>query len=109
MTATTDVNGQAVVTITSEKLTGTDELRIPVIVSVNDPIRKLYGSDTIIQYFVPGFVEGVVTDGNTMKPISGATVVVSKDFDGDGTIDFSTTVITGIDGKYKIPVPKGNV
>ena len=106
---TTDVNGQAQVEFTSEKLSGIDQLLIPIMVTVNDPVRKLYGSDWIYEYFVPGFVEGVVRDGNTNKPIKGATVTVYKDFDGDGTIDFSETVVTGDDGVYKIAVPKGKV
>ena len=106
---TTDANGEAQVEYTSEKLTGIEQLLIPVMVTVNDTIRKLYGSDWIYEYFVPGFVEGVVRDGNTNKPIKGATVTVYKDFDNDGTIDFTETVVTGDDGVYKIAIPRGNV
>ena len=107
--ATTDTTGRAQVTLRSDKLNGKDQLMIPIIVTANDAVRKLYGTARIYEYFVPGYVEGVVTDGNTNAPVAGATVVVYKDFDGDGTVDFTDTQTTGTDGTYKIPVPKGDI
>ncbi len=109
-TAVTGSDGMCSVTFISEKLSGAEELSIPIQVRVKDDDKKLYGTAVIYERFAPGFVEGIVTDGDhDNKPVQGATVTVYKDFDGDGTIDFSETVITGANGRYKIAIPKGDV
>jgi hypothetical protein len=112
-TTTTGLDGIGSITFVSEKLSGTEELRVPVSVSVSDEDKKLYGTEFIYERFVPGFVEGVVTDGNEdNQPVEGAIVVVYKDFDGDGTIgpdDFTAEFVTGPDGKYSIAIPKGGI
>ena len=53
-------------------------------------------------------IEGVVIAAATGQVIAGATVGLSADFDGDGTLDFTATATTGADGRYKIEVPRGN-
>ena len=109
-TAITGPDSSGSVNFISEKLSGTEEIRVPVTVSVSDEERKLYGTACIYERFVPGFVAGIVTDGNEdNQPVEGATVTVYKDFDGDGTIDFTVTFGTGADGKYSIAIPKGGI
>ncbi|HWI61099.1 MAG TPA: Ig-like domain-containing protein, partial [Symbiobacteriaceae bacterium] len=51
-------------------------------------------------------ISGVVIDAATGQVIAGATVAVSADFDADGTPDFTESVQTGADGRYKIEVPR---
>lgn len=109
-TATTGKDGTCSVTFISQKLSGTTELSIPITVVVYNDEKRLYGTAVILECFAPGFVEGIVTDGDHgNKPVEGAIVTVYKDFDGDGTVDFSETVITGHNGRYKIAVPRGDV
>ncbi|MEA4921060.1 MAG: tandem-95 repeat protein, partial [Clostridiaceae bacterium] len=107
---TTDASGTVTVRFQSMALSGVNQRIVPVMVTVSDESRGLYGSGWLKVYFVPGFVNGIVRDGNTGDPVEGATVTVYKDFDpADGVIDFTETVVTGADGIYKIAVPKGNV
>jgi hypothetical protein len=106
--ATTGSDGAAIIRFQSMALSDVDQQIVPVMVTVSDADRGLYGSDWLKVYFVPGFVEGIVRDGNTGDPVEGATVTVYRDFDGDGVIDFTKTVTTGADGTYKIAVPQGN-
>jgi len=107
--ATTGSDGRASIPYRSIKIQGTDRQVIPVTATVSDPVRQLYGVGQILITFEPGAIKGIVIDNNTEKPIKGAIVVVSKDFDGDGIVEFSASQITEEDGKYKIAVPKGNV
>ena len=108
-TAVTGSDGSCSITFISDKLSGTEELRIPIKITVHDDVRKLYGAAVIYERFVPGFVEGIVTTRTGNQPLEGAIVTVYKDFDGDGSVDFTEKVITGADGKYKVAIPKGNV
>ncbi len=108
-TAVTGQDGTCNITFISDKLSGTEELKIPITVTVHDDTLLLYGTAVIYERFVPGFVEGIITTRTGNHPLEGAIVTVYKDFDGDGTVDFSETVITKADGKYKVAVPKGNV
>ncbi|WP_446897317.1 SpaA isopeptide-forming pilin-related protein [Clostridium sp. LBM24168] len=107
--AVTDENGEASVVFKSDKIEGIEEKKIPVTAVVNDPEHGLNAKDQIDITFEPGSIKGTVVDNETGNPIAGATVVVEKDFDGDGTIDFTSTVTTSSDGKYEIAVPKGDV
>ncbi len=109
-TAVTNSNGSCSVTFISQKLTGTKEQEVPITAVVSSVEKQLYGSAVIYMRFTPGFVEGIVTDGdNGNKPVEGAVVTVYKDFEGDGEIDFTKTVTTGANGRYKIAVPRGDV
>ncbi|ACL22308.1 LPXTG-motif cell wall anchor domain protein [Desulfitobacterium hafniense DCB-2] len=107
-TGVTDANGEAQILYRSEKIEGIDPQKVPVIATVADPEKGLYATDTIYIIFEPSAITGVVTDNQTGKPIAGAKVVVTKDFDGDGIIDFRGECITGPDGKYRVPIPKGD-
>ncbi len=109
-TTVTGSDGYGSVILISEKLSGTREQTIAIPISVSDDVHSLYGSATLYERFVPAFVQGIVTDGeDNNKPVKGAIVTVYKDFDGDGVIDFTETVTTGANGRYKIAVPRGNV
>ena len=57
----------------------------------------------------PAVIKGVVIDNKTGKPVEGAEVKVAQDFDGDGIVDFKHEVITGADGKYSMPIPRGDM
>ncbi len=107
----TNSNGSATITYIAADYSGSlSQINVPVTVTVNDPVKELYGSDRIYVTFAPGIIEGVVTDGrNSNNPIAGAIVKVYKDFDGDGIVDFSFEQVTGSDGKYRIVIPKGGV
>jgi len=107
--AVTGANGECNVTFISEKLPGITELEVPIKAIVYDDVRKLYGTAVIYERFVPGFVEGIVTTRSGNQPLQGAIVTVYKDYDGDGKIDFTQTVITGADGRYNVAIPRGNV
>jgi len=109
-TTETGRDGSCSVTFVSQKLSGTTELTIPIKVVVSSEEKRLYGTTEIYVRFSPGFVEGIVKDGdNHNKPVKGAIVTVYKDFNGDGIIDFTKTVETGENGRYKVAVPRGDV
>ncbi len=107
--AFTDSNGKASVIFKSDKIEGINTQVVPVKATVQDEIRKLYAQGQIEITFEPGSIRGTVVDNETGQPIKGAKVVVKKDFDGDGTIDFLSEMVTGSDGKYNIAVPKGDL
>ena len=107
-TGVTDADGMAFKVFQSSKLESDTSISIPVTVTVEDKERNLSASSQIVITFEPGAIVGVVYDNETGKPIEGAVVEVSKDFDGDGATDFTAAMTTGKDGKYKIAVPKGN-
>ena len=107
--AFTDSNGKASVIFKSDKIEGINTQVVPVKATVQDEIRKLYAQGQIEITFEPGSIRGTVVDNETGHPIKGAKVVVKKDFDGDGTIDFLSEMVTGSDGKYNIAVPKGDL
>lgn len=50
-------------------------------------------------------ITGVLIDAATGRPIANATVALSADFDGNGTIDFARSVTTDASGRYEIAVP----
>ena len=108
--AVTGSDGSCSIVFISQKLSGTTEVSIPITVVVSSDEKKLYGTAVVFEFFSPGFVEGIVTDGDHgNQPVEGAIVTVYKDFDGDGIVDFSKTVVTGSNGCYKIAVPRGDV
>ncbi len=110
-TAITDEDGKASLPFRSDEIIGTSSIRFPVLVEVSDEKKKLYATDQIYIVFNPGAVAGVVTeiDENGMsQPVGGAIVIITKDMDGDGVIDFSAKAITKEDGSYQISVPKSN-
>ncbi|MFD2673522.1 S-layer homology domain-containing protein [Marinicrinis sediminis] len=111
VTAVTDANGQASVPYRSEAITGSSSIRFPVAVEVDDPVRQLHAKDEIYIVFEPGAITGLVTevtaDGRSV-PVAGANILITKDFDGDGTIDFTARAITKADGTYFVAVPQGN-
>lgn len=108
-TAVTDANGKATIELKSERIESIEAHIIPVTVTVNDRENGLYASEQISITFEPASITGTVVDNETGKPVAGAKVTVKKDFNNDGVIDYDKQVITGADGNYKIPVPKGDV
>ncbi|MZP29215.1 hypothetical protein GTO91_05785 [Heliobacterium undosum] len=108
--AQTGNDGKASIRYRSSQLVGTEAQRIPVTAVVNDPEKRLYAESQIFITFDPAAIQGIVTNQseNGPVPVAGAKVRVSKDFDHDGQIDFTSEMITGADGKYHILIPKGN-
>ena len=81
---------------------------IQVVGKVEDIIKNLYATDTISVYFMPATLNGIVIDSNRCTIVQNASVLVSKDFDQDGIIDFSATTLTAENGSYSVAVPYGN-
>ncbi|WP_145045057.1 Ig-like domain-containing protein [Paenibacillus xylanexedens] len=107
VSVSTDAQGVATTTFTAGTLGGTDPISIPLTATVDDSQRGLYASDTIYITFTPGVITGVVTDA-LGHPIASASITVSKDFDGDGIVDFHAVAVTESDGAYTIAIPKGS-
>ncbi|SFL76019.1 S-layer homology domain-containing protein [Paenibacillus sp. 1_12] len=109
-TAVTDTKGEAKVPFLSEVVTGSISVRVPVNVDVHDQVRHLSATAQIILTFDPGAIAGIVTemDGDTPKPVAGAIVIVSKDFNNDGVTDFTARAVTKADGTYLIAIPRAN-
>ncbi|KOA21436.1 bacterial Ig-like domain (group 1) [Clostridium homopropionicum DSM 5847] len=106
-TAITDKMGKATVELRSDDVSGIDSKVIYVRAEVDDKVRDLKALSQILITFEPASIQGIVTD-NLGNPIAGAKVVVSKDFNMDGIVDFYGKAVTGADGYYKIAIPKGN-
>ncbi|QAA30343.1 immunoglobulin-like domain-containing protein [Clostridium manihotivorum] len=107
--AVTDNNGTAYVDYKSDKIESTTSEVIPVKATITDAKNGLSTSRQILVTFEPGSIQGIVVDNETGKPVSGAAIVVSKDFNNDGIVDFYSKMVTDETGKYKIAVPKGNI
>ncbi|WP_160676810.1 immunoglobulin-like domain-containing protein [Clostridium sp. C8-1-8] len=107
--AVTDNNGTAYVDYKSDKIESTTSEVIPVKATITDAKNGLSTSRQILVTFEPGSIQGIVVDNETGTPISGAVIVVSKDFNNDGIVDFYAKMVTDESGKYKIAVPKGNI
>lgn len=107
-TAVTDSTGKASVLYKSSEIEDINPVVIPVTATVDDTVRGLHSSAQILITFEPGKIVGAVIDNSTGLPVKGAIVRVSKDFDGDGIVDFYSEMVTGEDGKYSIAIPKGN-
>ncbi|MFF2910862.1 S-layer homology domain-containing protein [Paenibacillus sp. NPDC057934] len=106
-TAVTDATGTAVVTFTAPAISGVLPVHNTITASAVDS-TGLMAQTSIAVHYMPATVHGVLTDNTTGKPIAGAVVSVSTDFNGDGIVDFSQEVTTGADGSYQIYVPRGN-
>lgn len=108
-TAVTDEYGKCSVPYKSQMIEGIKSVITIVKAEVNDNIRDLHAYSEIVVTFDPSSIEGIVLDNDTGLPVEGAIVEVSRDFDGDGVIDFYAKMVTGPDGKYKVAVPRGEV
>ncbi|WP_461205987.1 Ig-like domain-containing protein [Clostridium sp. DL1XJH146] len=108
-TAITDENGIAEITFKAPKIEGIESVVELVKAKVIDSSKNLYAYNELQVTFEPSSIQGIVIDNDLKFPVEGAIVEVSKDFDGDGIVDFYAKMITAADGKYKIAVPKGNV
>ncbi|NIK69490.1 Ig-like domain-containing protein [Paenibacillus sp. BK720] len=109
-TAVTDAAGKATIEYQSSKIEGILSQSVPVTATADDVERSIYAQEQIIITFEPASVTGVVTttDNGTRSIVAGAVVKITKDFDGDGIIDFAAEAITDADGKYSIAVPRGD-
>lgn len=109
--AVTGADGKATLTYQSANITGVEEQSFPVKATVNDPVRGLWGQKEIRVVFLPASVKGVLTEGKNNTPVVGATVRITLDVDGNGSIepgvDFDRTVNTDTHGAYSVPVPFG--
>lgn len=108
-TSVTDIDGKTSVLFKSEKIEGVRTIEVPVKARVDDVKRNLHAEDQIIMTFEPASIQGIVVDNETGTPIAGAKIVVSKDFNNDGIVDFHSEMTTKADGKYKIAIPKGEL
>jgi VCBS repeat-containing protein len=108
--AVTDAAGKATIQYQSSKIEGILSQSVPVTATANDVERSIYAQEQIIITFEPASVTGVVasTDNDARTIVAGAVVKITKDFDGDGIIDFAAEAITDADGKYNIAVPRGD-
>ncbi|MFC5450589.1 Ig-like domain-containing protein [Paenibacillus aestuarii] len=112
--AVTNAQGEATVTYRSEKIEGIISQNVPITAKVDDSTHNLYATEQLIVTFQPASLKGIVTtnqdaDGNGKPdPVVGAIVKVTKDFDGDGIIDFTGEAVTGPDGSYSIAIPRGD-
>ncbi|HHY25424.1 MAG TPA: hypothetical protein GX523_01510, partial [Desulfitobacterium dehalogenans] len=102
--ATTDHEGKCSVVYKSANLSGIVSKTVVVRAEVNDD-NGLHAVSEILVTFEPSSIQGIVVD-NEGKPIEGAIVEVDEEIEG---IRFYAKMITGIDGTYKIAVPKGDM
>ncbi len=105
MQGITGADGKASVTYKSIKIEAVYNLAVPVTAVVEDYVREIFATDQILVTFAPGRINGIVTDSNN-EPVEGARVVI-KHFDSEGNVDFTTSIITGADGRYSFVIPKG--
>ncbi|KEQ26875.1 S-layer homology domain-containing protein [Paenibacillus tyrfis] len=102
VTAITNEQGIASIEYTAPVLQGLAPLNEVITVS------GLSKQQSVEVTYMPAAVRGIVIDQVTGKPAAGATVSISADFNGDGIVDFISTVTTAQDGSYQIGVPRGN-
>lgn len=111
-TAVTDQDGKAVVVFRSPKISGVNNETIEVTATVDEPARGLYGKDNIQITFQPAVVRGMITEGESHRPVAHTPIRITLDLNGDGIIeagvDFIATVVTDEHGAYSLPVPKGD-
>ncbi|WP_162848520.1 Ig-like domain-containing protein [Paenibacillus nanensis] len=110
-TVVTDSKGQAKVQYRSSLIEGIISQKVPVKATVDDTEHHLYDWEQIFITFEPASVSGIVTStiNGEYTVVPGALVKLTKDFDGDGIIDFSAETTSDSDGKYTIAVPRGDV
>ncbi|UUZ92243.1 S-layer homology domain-containing protein [Paenibacillus sp. P25] len=106
-TAVTDSTGVAAVTFTAPAIAGVTPVRNTITATAVDS-NGLLARKSVSVHYMPASVQGALVDKVTGKPIAGAIVSVSADFNGDGIADFSQQVTTGANGEYQIYVPRGN-
>ncbi|MCZ8516550.1 S-layer homology domain-containing protein [Paenibacillus filicis] len=107
-TVITNAQGIASMAFTAPNINGINPVNEVIVATATDPTSKLSTQQSIAINYMPASVQGFVIDKMTGKPVAGAKVSVTADFNGDGVIDFSSTVTTGPDGSYQIYVPRGN-
>ncbi|HYK73885.1 MAG TPA: S-layer homology domain-containing protein, partial [Pseudoneobacillus sp.] len=105
-TALTNAKGEASITLTSPRIESVSSVTKSITATVNDVEKNLIANEQLNITFLPASIEGVIK--NEGRVVANATVTVSEDFDGDGDIDFSNTVMTDEYGHYKMAVPKSN-
>ncbi|NQX61686.1 Ig-like domain-containing protein [Paenibacillus qinlingensis] len=107
----TDVNGKATIQYQSVKIEGILSQNIPVTATANDEAREIYAQEQIIVTFEPASISGIIatTKDGVRSIVPGTRVKVTKDFNGDGTIDFAAEAVTDENGSYSIAVPRGDV
>lgn len=108
ITVITNDQGIASTEYTVPALQGIIPVSEVITATATDAKSGLSQQQSVNMTYMPAAVVGVIVDQVTGKPAAGATVAVTADFDGDGVIDFNSTVTTGPDGSYVIPVPRGN-
>jgi large repetitive protein len=107
-TVTTNAQGIASMLYTAPNIQSATPVNEVIIASATDPQSGLSTQQSIAINYMPASIQGVVIDQVTGNPVANATVSITADFNGDGVIDFSSTVTTGPDGSYQIYVPRGN-
>ncbi|OZM56702.1 hypothetical protein CIB95_10800 [Lottiidibacillus patelloidae] len=107
--AFTDQTGIATVKYVSAKTESDETLSYLVSAKAYNLDGNFVEQEQISISFNPAIISGVVIDNETNEPIHNAKVVLSSDFNQDGTIDFTTTVLSDVEGKYVITIPNGNV
>ncbi|WP_028551684.1 S-layer homology domain-containing protein [Paenibacillus sp. UNC451MF] len=108
VTVITNEQGIASTEYTVPALQGIIPVSEVITATATDTKSGLSQQQSVAMTYMPAAVYGIIMDQVTGKPASGATVSVTADFDGDGVIDFNSTITTGPDGSYQIPVPRGN-
>ncbi|GAA4841156.1 hypothetical protein GCM10023310_18810 [Paenibacillus vulneris] len=108
ITVMTNDQGIASAEYTVPALQGIIPVSEVITATATDAKSGLSQQQSVNMTYMPAAVTGFVMDQVTGKPAAGATVAVTADFDGDGVIDFNSTVTTGPDGSYVIPVPRGD-
>lgn len=104
----TNEQGIAAATYTPQSIQGIIPVRESVVATATDPSSGLVQTASSQLVYYPAAVKGIVFDQITGQPAAGASVAVEADYDGDGIVDFSAEVITGEDGVYQVPVPRGD-
>ncbi|WP_219641102.1 Ig-like domain-containing protein [Cohnella sp. CFH 77786] len=109
-TVVTDTDGKARIVYRSAQIEGIVSQSIPVTATADDSAKGLYAQEQIIVTFEPASIYGVITtiQNGTKVVVPGAVVKVTKDFNGDGVVDFAAEAVTDADGKYSIAVPRGD-
>ena len=105
--AITDENGEANTRFRAADIDSLESKIMPLIVEAKTD-GQLKARDQILLIFEPSVIEGIVTDQETGEPVAGAIVRVEEDLDGDGVADYFAEFVTGVDGRYSIPIPLGN-
>jgi len=104
----TGEDGTVTIEYTPAKLTDTTPVHRTITATAKDSDGNAVAQDSAGIDYYPSVISGVVIDHVTGQPVAGAKIQVAEDFNGDGVVDFAADVTTGANGKYTIPVPRGN-